>query len=916
MSATKTTLAHAIRLALPLGAALLPLAAQAQDAAASTDGAVNLDQVTVTGSLVRRVDTETASPVAVVDRQQIQQSGKQTLGDLLQSLPGIAGAATNPAVNNGGGDGASTISLRGLGDQRTLLLIDGRRILNNDVNSIPANMIERVEVLKVGASAVYGSDAIGGVVNFILRKNFEGGEVSANYGQTSRGDGARHGGSFTFGKTWDRGNLVLGLDYNKQSEVSSANREYSKYAMYLSSGSVYKGGSSRTPSGYYKVPAATLAANGCSAGGALTSNGSGGYKCYSSASDAYNYQAQNLLLTPQERVNGFVLGSFNVTDNVQAYVNAYHNHTMSHFAIAPLPFDAQSDGITIAADNPYNPFGVEFGPNGYEYRTRFTSLGQREGFYDTTTDQDIFGLKGTFGDSSWAWDVNYNYGHYKQNNWSHGYVDYSALQDAITAGEVNIFDQDAAASWLNSHESIPRYTTTTIKRQWEASANGSLWDLPAGAAQLAVGALYRKETLNYTVSSNAVMQDDLTCAISSEACSSPMSGAFDVKEAYLQLYLPLLEQSSPIGSLGLTLSDRVSDYSSVDSSNNSGSFQLEWRPVQDLLVRGTVAQVFRAPTLTDLYAGPGANSPTFTDPCIGYSGSGHEAACAGVPAGWEGSGLSQTDAITSGSRYAGYDLKPEKGTSYDYGIVYSPEYVHGLSVNVDFWKVKLDDLIQEISAQTVANLCYNDDSSPYCSYIHRYAAGTVSAGNIDYIETPVVNIGKLDTQGIDFGLNYALPTTQWGRFNFALDSTYLQRYDIDTGDSVVHMAGKYNSSYGNYSRWRARGQLGWKAGPWDATWTSRWIGKVQVGSSDLEDNMSADGADKGVVLNYGSYMYHSFQVGYDMSGANLRLELGVDNLTDKQPPLLYQNNVLNANTDVNTYDTIGRYYWMRATYKF
>lgn len=918
MSVAKNRLAHAVCLAMATLPATLYAQSAAPAASASGDAPVTLDKLTVTGSLVRRVDVETASPVAVVDRQQIQQSGKQTLGDLLQALPGIAGAATNPQVNNGGGDGASTISLRGLGDERTLILIDGHRIQNNDVNSIPANMIDHVEVLKVGASAMYGSDAIGGVVNFILRKNFEGGEVSANYGQTSRGDGARQGGSFTFGKTWDRGNVVVGLDYNKQKDVSTANRAFSKYAMYLSSGSVYKGGSSRTPTGYYKLPAATLAANGCSANGALTSNGSGGYKCYSASADAYNYQAQNLLLTPQQRVGGFVLGSFNITDSMQAYINAYHNHTMSNFAIAPLPFDAQNDGITIAANNPYNPFGVEFGPNGYELRTRFNSLGQREGFYDTATDQDVIGLKGGIGDSSWVWDANFNYGHYRQRNWSHGYVDYAALQNAINSGQVNIFDQGNAntVAWLQSNESIPRQETTTIMRQWEASANGSLWDMPAGAAQLAVGVLYRKESLGSTVSSNALINSGNTCAISSEACASPLSGSFNVKEAYAQLFMPVLEQSSPIGALNLTLSDRYSDYSSVRSGNNSASFQVEWRPIHDLMVRGTAAQVFRAPTITDIYQGPTADSPNFVDPCIGYSGSGNANACAGVPAGWTGSGLSQTNAIKSGATYVGYQLKPEKGTSFDYGLVYSPEYVPGLSVNLDWWKVKLNDLIQPISAQTVADLCYNDNNSPYCSYIHRYPAGSVSAGNIDYIQTPVVNIGKLNTQGIDLGASYALPDTDYGKFTLAVDSTYLHRYDIDTGDTVVHMAGRYNSSYGNYAHWRAHALVGWKLGSWDASWTTRWIGKMQVGSGDLSQNMSADAAIKGVVLDYGSYMYHNLQVGYDMAGANLRLDLGVDNLTNKQPPMMYQNNVLNANTDVSTYDTLGRYYWMRATYRF
>lgn len=919
MYATISKLTRAIRLSLPVGLALAPAMLHAQAAADdSNKQATNLDAVTVTGSLVRRVDVETASPVVVVDRQQIEQSGKQTLGDLLQALPGIAGDATNPQVNNGGGDGASTVSLRGLGDQRTLLLVDGHRVVNNDVNSIPTNMIDHVEVLKVGASAVYGSDAIGGVVNFILRKNFEGGQVSTNYGQTSAGDGARSGGNFTFGKTWDRGSLVLGMDYNKQREVTTGSRSFSKYAMYLSSGSAYAGGSSRTPSGYYKVPQATLDQYGC--GSALTSNGSGGYKCYSSAEDAYNYQAVNLLETPQKRINSFALGTFNITDNLQLYVNAYHNHTMSNWAIAALPFDAQSDGITIAADNAYNPFGVEYGPDGYEFRSRFTAAGQREGFYDTTTDQDTVGLKGAFGSSSWVWDANFNYGNLRQESWSHGYVDYAALQEAIDAGEINIFDQSNAntISWLQSHQSIPRYATSHISRQFEASANGSLWDMPAGTAQLAVGALYRKETLKYSVSQNAVMDDDLTCDISSEACSTPMSGSFNVKEAYAQLFLPLLDQSSPVGALNVTLSDRFSDYSSVDKSKSSASFQVEWKPIPDLLVRGTASQVFRAPTIYDLYQGPTSDSPTFRDPCIGYSGSGHENACSGVSAGYSGTGLSQTNAIKSGSEYVGYDLKPEKGTSYDLGFVYSPDFAPGLSFNLDWWKVKLDDLITSISAQTVANLCYADEASPYCGYIHRYAAGTASAGDIDYIQTPVINIGTLDTQGIDFGVNYVTPSTAYGKFNFALDTTYLQKYDINTTDTVIHLAGKYSSSYGNYARWRGKAQIGWNDGPWSATWTTRYIGKIQVGSTDPDEYMSADAVYEGVVLKFPSMTYHSIQLGYDMSsdGLPLRFDIGVDNLANRQPPIMYQNNVLNANTDVSTYDTLGRYYWSRVTYTF
>src|SRR5687768_6853214 len=200
---TRAPLMKAITVVLSLGAAC---AAQAQEtpSADSVDTTQTLDSVTVTGSRIRRVDTETANPVTTVNREAIEATGKATLGDLIQELPAIAGNATNPNVNNGGGTGASAISLRGLGEKRTLVLVNGIRLAYNDVNSIPATMVERVEVLGDGASAVYGSDAIGGVVNFILRDRFEGVQVSADYGQTSRGDGSRRNYSLTAGHAWDR----------------------------------------------------------------------------------------------------------------------------------------------------------------------------------------------------------------------------------------------------------------------------------------------------------------------------------------------------------------------------------------------------------------------------------------------------------------------------------------------------------------------------------------------------------------------------------------------------------------------------------------------------------------------------------------------------------------------------------------
>ena len=238
------SLSVAAALGLTVGADL-----HAQQTPAAGDATQTLDSVVVTGSRLRRVDTETANPVVTVSQEQIAATGKATVGDLLQELPSIAGNATNPYTNNGGGTGASAVSLRGLGDKRTLVLVNGIRLAYNDVNAIPASMIERIEVLSDGASAVYGSDAIGGVVNFILRTRFDGVQFSSDFGTSKERDGNRRNFALTAGKTFERGSLIAGLSYHNIDPVSAAARDYSKDALALTDGVPVKQGSSATPTG-------------------------------------------------------------------------------------------------------------------------------------------------------------------------------------------------------------------------------------------------------------------------------------------------------------------------------------------------------------------------------------------------------------------------------------------------------------------------------------------------------------------------------------------------------------------------------------------------------------------------------------------------------------------------------------------
>jgi outer membrane receptor protein involved in Fe transport len=939
-------LSLAVRVGLTAGlvaAAGLAQAQQpAQDQGNTKDQPKTLQTVVVTGSLIRRVDTETASPVTIIDRQNITSSGKPTLGDVLQQLPSVAGNATNPQNNsNGGGvasplteggDGASRVSLRGLGTGRTLVLIDGQRMLNADMNLVPQNMVQRIDVLAEGASTTYGSDAVGGVVNIILRHDFDGAEVSVNSGISGHGDGQRHGLSLTMGHTGDKFNIVGGINYNKYDAVPNTRRDFAAHQLYLTDGQVSVAGSSSIPNGRMQLPGSFAAQYGCTPDStnhivvtrdAGNGTGLGDYRCRTS-SDTFNYAAYNYIQVQQQRTDGFLVGSYNLTDNITAFVDAFYNHTESAGQDASIPVGT-GDGLVISSTAPFNPFGVTFSPNpipgdpnsGYVYQTRLTGVGTRIHPYTTSTGQLIAGLRGAVGQSSWDWNVAVDYGHTSrmQNDKNELYI--PALQAAIDAG-ANIFDQANNGAALGAGAVDAIYRKREILRQISAGANGNLFSLPAGDVQLAVGALYRKQSMNYTINPLALL-DPVTgfCQISQEACGSPGSGNDSVKEAFAETLIPLLKEVPGAYSLNVDVGVRYSDYNSAGSTTN-GKIAIEWRPIQDLLVRGTVSQVFRAPNLDQLYDGRSLVQPNLNDPCAHLSAAEvaqHPIACQFVPPNWAGNSPAQVNTYYSGANVVGGNLKPEHGKSVDFGLVYNPGWAPGLNTSLDFWHIYLYDTLVAIDGRTVVDACFNNGASPFCPFIHRYDNTTQQPGQVFYIDTPVVNLGSLSTSGIDFTANYKLPHFDFGSFNpgdfkLGLATSYVSTFNNNKtpglpGSTVDKLAGTWNAQFGNVSRWRATASLGWNLGNWDAQWRTRYISGVTALNAD-----AATGAN----LPVASVVYNDLQVGVAVPTIHTRFDIGVDNLFDKRPPLIYQNG--QGNTDSATYDMMGTYYWARATLKF
>lgn len=938
-------LALAISMAMPLcffSAAALAGAPQPDPQSTSansqngSDDAEQLESVVVTGSLIRRVDRETASPVIHLDRDYLTSSGDVTLGSVLQQLPVVSGDAPNAFQTNAGGgvaspltengSGAARVSLRGLGTGRTLVLINGQRMINPDMNLIPQSIVKRIDVLTEGASTTYGSDAVGGVINIITRDHFEGVEVSLNDGISSRGDGQRWGASITAGTNGDNYSVVGGVGYNRFKAIPRPSRDYASL-LTLASGKLVPGGSSSVPSDRIQLPPSLAGSFGCTHATLQGGDGSslGDYRCYDSINDPYDYSAANFIQAPQERKNAFVMASYDLSDSVTAFINAFYNHTVASGKDAAAP-SGTGDGLVIKASNPINPFGVTFSdtvipglPNsGYSFQTRLTGVGHRRHTHTSTTEQVIAGLRGRFGESSWRWDATLDYGHFSRRQQNFHELIIPKLQEAIDNG-ANIFDQANAGGSLDSGSINPIYSKYQTLKQVQLQANGELWALPAGVIQASVGGNYRKRSMNYTVNKLTVLNPTTTlCGILQEGCGSPARGSDHIEELYGEALIPVLTDVPGAYSLYVDVGMRISRYSSLGGSTNNKKIAVEWRPVADLLVRGTVSEVFRAPNLDQLYDGRSLVQPNLNDPCIGLSAAQlvqHSAACQSVPVNWVGNPILQVNTYQSGSKVVNAQLKPEQGKSIDFGLVYAPSWLPGFNASLDFWHVYLRDTLTFINADTVLTSCFNNNSSPFCSFISRYGSGTKKPGEVRVIDTPTVNLGTLDTSGVDLSLTYNIHDVGVGGANigdlgFSLNSTYLSSFENNAtpgvpGAQAKEYAGTYTSQFGNMSRFRGVFTIGWSRGNWDARWQGRYINGVTAPNADRDTRAS---------IQLRSMFYQSVQLGYKVPAIHTEFDIGVNNLADKSPPWLYQNGALG--TDPATYDVLGRYYWARATLKF
>ncbi|WP_309602889.1 TonB-dependent receptor [Sphingomonas sp.] len=915
----------------------LPPADAAQAPATAAEPAAEQDAIIITGSRIRRDPLSQDSPVTFVDKADIDKTGLNSINEVLQRLPSAGGGLNgkfnnsgnfgNPPDGGGVGAGAAEIDLRYLGSKRTLVLVDGLRFVNAasasgvpgsvDLNAIPESMIERVEVLQDGASAIYGSDAIAGVVNIITKSRQKGLIGTVQLGGYDAGDGFSQNYQLSWGNGGDGPTkIVIGGNFVKQDPISSGDRNISLFPAPYSNTCLDGGCSSGTPLGRFIVLGNDLTLRGPVIGRPVVYNPlvpndpASDFKDFTTA-DRFNFAPFNFILTPLERYGGFVTVKQELGETMNLSGKIIVNRRNSKNQAAPLPLfvgpDAGNgnllDTIVIDVTNPFNPFGQTLGPGTYNFiGRRIIEGGPRRYNQKVDTAYGTVTLDGKFkvSDRDWYWDINGIAGRNKAKQTVLGNINAANLQRALgpvascTAPCVpfNIFG--GVGSITDAMLDYVSFTQRDSSEQklWGVSANlsGSLFDLPGGPFAFAVGVEHRDLKGRF--------DPDTTVAagLGSDIPALPTKGGYNTDEAYIELVAPLFTDRPFFKLLEFNAAARFSDYS-ASGSTTTFKAGVNWKPVADLRLRGSWSEGFRAPTIGELFGTPSRFDQEIVDPCSGSPTGQIATNCAaqGVPPGYTQNNP-QISVITGGNE----NLKPETSKGWNLGAVYSPAFIPRFSIEANYYNIKIKGAIQAINANTTLQQCVVNNDANACALVTR-----TSSGQIANIQGLLNNIAAIETEGLDLNLTYRTDTMSWGRLGFTLNNTFLFNYDVivptATGTQLISREGTEQGSPDQaFPKHKAIAILDWDLTNFGASVTGRYIKSVRETEADNKLN---------------SRFYTDVQIRFTSPdfAKNFGFALGVNNLFDKDPPGCISCGL--NNFDPGTYDVPGRYLYARATVK-
>ncbi|WP_027079896.1 TonB-dependent receptor [Luteimonas mephitis] len=880
--------------------------AQSSDEAAPAN-ATTLDAVTVTGSHIRGAAISGVGPVSVIDEEMIERSGATSVETLLQRLPASAGFAGNQtnAYWADNGYGTTQVNLRGLGISRTLVLLNGRRIVNGgtganssvDLNIIPVALISRIEVLKDGASAIYGADAVAGVVNIITKKKFDGAEASVRYGQTFQQDGEDGAVDVAWGVSNDRGSLMTAINYSQGGTVNMADR--AACGLGEVDGKLQCVGSSSTIGGRALLP------DGSRINFNQELGGDGDfYEPYSPEKHNQNSYSMLNAVNPIKRLSFSAFGNFSLTENVTAFTELMYTNRQSDQLATPGTLGIYRP-INIAANQPTNPTGQDL----LLERRSLKEAGPREFYQDVDTFRVVLGLEGMFGDY-WNWSAAMNWGRNTGQDGSTKVANLDRVDDTLNTAICSNAAGAAipCADYLGYGDVTQEvldyilYTTRDVggndQKSFTANLSGQLFELPAGWVGVATGIEVRKER-------GWRDPDPLTVlGIANTNQQDSIAGEYTAKEVFVEVAVPLLQDTFLAESLALNAAVRYSDYDLFGGDTNY-KVGLDWQVVPSLKLRANYSTAFRIPNVPELFGGVSEGGLTTTDPCSGWSSLPSSSVvyqncqASGVPAGY--SQLGKAIQTTVGGNP---NLEPEDAETLTVGAVWTPVFAEGLTLTLDYFNIKIDNAIQRIDGSTKLAVCYNTPglAHQFCSP-SNFTRNPLT-GDINYLSAQPVNAASERVSGIDLGALYQFNIGEIDA-TFNWDVSYLKNYDVMPFPQAeeIHYAGNITGGRGSFTHWRSFGALTLVQGPWSGSYSIQYIGSaedINAAKGDIGDHVS-------------SLTYHNVQAKYAVSEA-MDVTFGIDNLWDKEAPFI--QSYTDANTDTMTYDLLGRRWNAKLTYRW
>ncbi|GAA0361028.1 TonB-dependent receptor [Bowmanella denitrificans] len=836
-------------------------------------GMESLEKIQVTGSRIKRTDMEGPSPVQSIDRVDIERTGFQNLQQLLERLP-VNGAGTFSTRNNSQdstANGAAAVSLRGLGPDATLVLINGRRVgvsafaegVTNsfvDINSIPVSAIQRIDILKDGASAIYGSDAVAGVVNIILKQDIDGLEIEASYGQTKGGDYDEKHVSMVWGTGEGKSRASVIFDYFNNSELSNADM-----GRFGTADQTPYGGmdfrSSRGFPGYFYVNGVKTVDPACPPEQLNVEN----QNCY------YDYGPASITIPKAERLGAIFMLNHEFGNDIEAFVEVAVQHNTSNAGGAATPLD-ESAGLTVPASHPNNPFGQDIDIG----RFRPVDGGNRRWDIESDTLRMLAGLKGEF--NQWLWEASVQKGRSESQqtgNQHQGWVRVDYLQREINAGRYNPFggtynDADVIADITTSLVRLGKSRITAA----DLSISGDLFEFEQNRVMMAAGLEYRKEQVS-DIPDEQFQQGLIfgTEAVSAAAKRSQWA-------AYLEFSVPFGD------ALELQAAGRYDDYSDFGSTFNP-KLAMRYLISDDITLRASWAQGFRAPSLAQVGLGPSEISVFFKDTyrCLAM-GLDPDTEC---------------DVLDYNVEFRGNpDLKAEESESWNIGIFYAKDT--GFDAGFDLWSITQENKIEVFHEDVYQAQC-NQQNSPLCERNPPQAGE--SLGVLSKVHGNLRNVSSQDVAGIDLSANYRLDMQDWGEVKFGLQWTAMHKFERGGRDYL----GEYE-----YPKHRWVGTTDWRQGDVGVSLIFSYIGEFEdTPDVNFDGNLDFDQHQSRMV---DSHLLTDLQLTWQASQP-LRLTLGVNNLFDKEPPFAIGNGDDDLFGYVSTvHNPRGRHLYAKAAYRF